>query len=57
MLWLERKVFEDEIVNIPNIVFHTANPVGRKNMQLVLDSIERKIFVPHPTCFTNTISS
>lgn len=41
MLWLEQQVFNKLIINIPNVTFHTANPTGRKNMELSLCSIER----------------
>lgn len=41
MRWLEAMVFNNRISNIPEIKFHTANPVGRKNMELVLASIKK----------------
>lgn len=41
MRWLEAEVFFHRINSIPRITFHTANPVGRNNMEKVLDSIER----------------
>ncbi len=41
LLWLEEKVHEDPTFPIPEIVIHSANPVGRANMARVLQSIER----------------
>ena len=43
MRWLEAEVFANRIKEVPEIEFHTANPVGRKQMELVLDSIHRII--------------
>lgn len=40
-LWLERAVRSDDQFTMPVVTLHTANPVGRKNMQIVLDSISR----------------
>jgi len=40
--WIERKVFE-EGYNPPKMWIHTGNPVGRKNMLLAIESIERFI--------------
>jgi hypothetical protein len=44
MRWLEAEVFFHRINSIPKITFHTANPVGRNNMEKVLNSIERILF-------------
>ena len=41
MRWLESQVFANKFDSIPKIGFHTANPVGREQMELVLDSIQR----------------
>lgn len=41
MRWLEAEVFAHRMDAIPTITFHTANPVGRKKMEQVLDSISR----------------
>ena len=41
MKWIEYKV-ETEDFKLPVITFHTANPVGRKNMQATLDAILRR---------------
>jgi len=49
MRWLESQVFLGSITCVPKIVLHTANPVGRKNMQLVIDSISRKLSEPKET--------
>jgi hypothetical protein len=36
MVYLEDKVYNDETFNIPNITFHTQNPVGLANMRICL---------------------
>jgi hypothetical protein len=41
MKWLEEQVFEDPSFPVPEVKFHTANPLGRINMQRALDSIVR----------------
>ena len=41
MRWLEIQVSAGKFNKIPNIEFHTANPVGRDQMELVLQSIKR----------------
>lgn len=39
--WLEEKVYNGEIKQIPIIKLHTANPVGHKNMLLAIKNIEK----------------
>jgi len=39
--WLEVQVGMGRVTRIPEIRLHTANPVGRKNMELVISSIRR----------------
>jgi hypothetical protein len=41
MRWLEAQVFSGTIKEIPEITFHTANPTGRKNMELALANIHK----------------
>jgi len=41
MRWLEAEVFHGRIKKLPDIVFHTANPVGRDKMRQVKYSIYR----------------
>ena len=41
MKWIEYQV-EMEGFPLPDIVFHTANGVGRQNMQAALDAILRR---------------
>lgn len=41
--WLERKIAEDNWLWIPTISIHTANPVARKRMEMVVASIERML--------------
>lgn len=41
-LWLEEMVVNDPTFQMPVVTLHTANPVGRQNMQRVLDSIARR---------------
>ena len=43
MLWIESEVFYDTYYEPPKISFHTANPVGRKNMELALHNIQGAI--------------
>lgn len=38
---IEECLADGTIVKVPKITIHTANPVGRKNMELALQSIER----------------
>lgn len=39
--WIERQAFEGNWNAVPaKISIHSANPVGRKNMQAAIDSIE-----------------
>ena len=40
--WLEETVANDPTFPMPVVTLHTANPVGRQNMQRVLDSIARR---------------
>lgn len=42
MCWLEQWVYMED-VPVPYITFHTANPVGRANMQACLDGILRRL--------------
>lgn len=39
MRWLEGEVFAGRVNRIPKIQFHTANPIGRKNMEQALQNI------------------
>lgn len=40
--WIERQAHEGNWKAVPaKITIHSANPVGRKNMQAAIDSIER----------------
>jgi hypothetical protein len=40
--WIERQAFEGNWKAVPKrITIHSGNPVGRKNMQAAIDSIER----------------
>lgn len=39
--WIERKVFLHPSYKCPDILIHSANPVGRQNIQRVIESIER----------------
>lgn len=41
-LWLEEMIGNDPTFPLPEIILHTANPVGRQNMQRVLDAIARR---------------
>jgi hypothetical protein len=41
-LWLEQTIAEDPTFPMPVVTLHTANPVGRQNMQRVLDTIARR---------------
>lgn len=41
MNWIEQAV-AFEVITLPEITFHTANPTGRKNMQAALDAIIRR---------------
>jgi hypothetical protein len=41
MNWIEQAV-AFEVITLPEITFHTANPTGRKNMQACLDAILRR---------------
>ena len=41
MGWIEVRVYHDDFP-LPKIKFHTANPVGRDNMQACLDGILRR---------------
>lgn len=39
--WLEEKVYNQELSTLPIIKIHSANPVGRRNMELTLLSMEK----------------
>ena len=39
--WIEEQVFTNESFNVPIIKIHSANPVGRKNMEAAIESINR----------------
>lgn len=39
--WFEGKVAEGSIRTVPKLQIHSANPVGRKNMEAAIKSIER----------------
>lgn len=41
MCFIEMWVYDNEFI-LPEITFHTANPVGRANMQACLDGILRR---------------
>lgn len=41
--WLEAAVVDDPTFPMPVVTLHTANPVGRQNMQRALDSIARRL--------------
>jgi len=41
MCWIEMAVY-DNMIPLPEINFHTANPAGRDNMQACLDAIIRR---------------
>lgn len=40
-IWLEQKVYEDEVNHLPKLKIHSDNPVGRQNMELAIRSIQR----------------
>lgn len=40
--WLERQAVDGNWMHVPdNLFVHSANPVGRKNIQAAIDSIKR----------------
>ena len=39
--WIEEKVFNDSSYQPPIMTVHSANPAGRKNMELGINSIKR----------------
>jgi hypothetical protein len=41
--WLEEQVFTRKVSSVPVIKIHSANSVGRKNMELAIGSIKRII--------------
>lgn len=41
MNWIEREVNKDPSYPLPEITFHTANPVGKKNMEATYQAILR----------------
>lgn len=41
--WLEAQVFIGKWKNIPELKIHSANPVGRKNMEAAIGSIKNII--------------
>lgn len=41
--YIESKVFQEKDYLPPSICIHSANPVGRKNIQAAIDSIARLI--------------
>jgi hypothetical protein len=43
ILWIEEKVFNDPNYIPPIMTIHSANPAGRKNMELGINSIKRII--------------
>lgn len=43
MLWIESQIFCGVYDSIPEIVFHTANPVGRNKMNSCLISIKKEL--------------
>ena len=43
MQWIERMVYEGAYLTIPDISFHSANPVGVLNMENALESIKCKL--------------
>lgn len=42
--WIEQKLFTGEWTFIPKMSVHSMNPVGRRNIQMVIDTINR--FMP-----------
>ena len=41
MKWLEEQVFCNNLTKIPRILFHTSNPVGKQNMVVILEHIQK----------------
>jgi hypothetical protein len=41
--WLEKKVFDGEYSAIPELKIHSANPVGRKNLENGIRAIWRRL--------------
>ncbi len=40
--WLEQRVIQDQDYPLPKVIFiHSANPVGKQGMELILMSIKR----------------
>jgi len=43
MRFIETQVHTNKLFVCPEIVFHTDNPVGRKNMTLALQAVEKML--------------
>jgi hypothetical protein len=44
LLWLEGEMHEDETFPLPVILVHSANPVGRQKMAVVIDKLQDLAF-------------
>ena len=40
LCWIERKVYSGEMTEVPVLTIHSANPVGRDRMKMVIESIK-----------------
>jgi hypothetical protein len=43
--WLEKQVFTGLVTVLPRLVVHSANPVGRANMERCIESMQRLLGV------------
>lgn len=43
MRWIEEESYTNDQFVVPNIIFHTANPVGRENMEAAYAAILKRI--------------
>lgn len=43
LCWIEEKVFNGQMTNVPVLTIHSANPVGRDRMKMVIKNIERML--------------
>jgi len=48
--WLEQKVFVENIKKLPKIKIHSMNPVGKANMERVLQSLQNLIIKTSDDC-------
>ena len=46
--YIERKVAEDDTYNPPNLMIHSANPIGRMNMQAGIANIDKMLAARAP---------